>query len=1239
MNTAPLKAYAPKARTAFINAISDRAAKLGITEDKNGLHVDPMERQGDIAILHGQSFPAKTLTLRNRLQQRMEQHGYQHTIEQIAYTWFNRFIAIRYMELHDYLEHGYRVLSHPADKQQPEILEHAQHIDLADLDKETVIQLKLDGTQDEKLYRLLLTAQCNALHQAVPFLFEKIDDETELLLPDILLHSDSLIRQLVIAIPEADWANIEIIGWLYQFYISEKKDQVIGKVIKSEDIPAATQLFTPNWIVKYMVQNSLGRQWMMTYPESSLKTNMDYYIEPAKQEAAVEAVLAQQIPKELNPEHLTLIDPACGSGHILVEAYDLLTAIYLERGYRNRDIPKIILENNLYGLDIDERAAQMSAFALMMKARADDRHIFDREIKLNVLAIQSTKDLDIEKLWQQLDLNKQSKLGTTSSLFEDAQTDLADVIDDSQYHTLKNTLALFEQAETLGSLIQVPANLAAQLKSLAEQLQQLAEHGDTFQKPTANRLLPFTQQAEILAKRYDAVVANPPYMGGKGMNAELKAFAKKQFPDSKSDLFAMFMERAFDLLQPSGYNAQVNMQSWMFLSSYEALRIKLLEKNTIITMAHLGARAFGQISGEVVQTTAFILTKNHISDYKPTFFRLIGGNEEQKQQTLLNKEQAYSAIQQDDFKKISGSPIAYWAGNRTVECFVEHEKMKIFSHSFQGIITGDNNYFLRLWFEISKSSISWDFGCYEDAKSVATWIPYSKGGSYHKWYGNNEYVLRWNGSGNNLTRGRTENRNYFFREGITWSDITSSKSSFRLASKNNLFDAKAPSAFYDDGLHIHILGLMNSKFVEKITGLLNPTLSFQLDDFNKIPVNKVIFKNKNLVNIVKSAIELAKIDWNNYEISWDFQNNPLINHEGHEDHEEENFKSSTLRDLRVLRGENNLSTIYQNWQQYNQQTITEMQRLEQENNRLFIDAYGLQDELTPDVLLEQITLTINPKYRYGTKLSDEELETRFREDTIKELISYALGCMMGRYRLDKPGLIYAHSENIDFDKIYNAPSSDSETQDKYSENPFIADDDGIIPLTDREWFPDDATNRLVEFVKVAWSDESLNENLHFIADNLKPKACESSVDTIRRYFSSSFFKDHLKTYKKRPIYWLFSSGKQKAFECLVYLHRYNESTLSRMRMEYVVPLQSRINNQIDKLEGDIAAASSTASAKKAQKERDLLSKQHTELLAFDEQLRHYADLKIKLDLDDGVKVNYGKFGPLLAEVKAVTGKK
>ena len=642
MNTNAIKRYAPKARTAFIAAMSKRAALFGIRESTvPSLGIAPLEIKGDLALITDstgtqRAFPASIARPRAALAQKVEQLGFAQTMEQAAYSWFNRLCALRYMEIKGYLDHGRRVLS-AADGNagMPQILEDCLDIELEGLDKAHITELKLDGNKDEELYRELLLAQCQALHQAMPFLFEAVDDALELLLPDNLTKTDSLIRELVAAIPEEDWQDVEIIGWLYQFYISEKKDQVIGKVVKSEDIPAATQLFTPNWIVQYLVQNSLGRQWLQTYPDSPLKDKMPYYVATGEQPPEVQAQLAASTPESIDPLSLKVLDPACGSGHILVEDYQLLKEIYTERGFRSRDIPQLILENNLFGLDIDDRAGQLAGFALMMLAREDDRRIFSRELKLNVLALQESRHLDLDALWRALNLTSDWQRGQSQNLFDGEQSNLAAAQADNRYQLLRSTLARFTQAMPFGSLIDVPAEGAQPLGELLQELRQLAGEGDSMQKPAAQTLLPYVQQAWILAQRYDAVFANPPYMGSKGMNADLKEFAKKAYPNSKSDLFAIFMEHAFALLKPNGFNAQINMQSWMFLSSYEQLREWLLKRTTIITMAHLGARAFDSISGEVVSTTAFVIENAAYPNYAGAYIRLVDGKSEAEKRAML----------------------------------------------------------------------------------------------------------------------------------------------------------------------------------------------------------------------------------------------------------------------------------------------------------------------------------------------------------------------------------------------------------------------------------------------------------------------------------------------------------------------------------------------------------------------------------------------------------------------------
>jgi len=1004
------------------------------------------------------------------------------------------------------------------------------------------------------------------------FLFERIDDDSELLLPDNLLRTDSVVRKLVDSIDEADWDQVEIIGWLYQFYISEKKDQVIGKVVKSADIPAATQLFTPNWIVKYLVQNSVGRLWLQANPGSTLASQMAYYIQPAEQTPEVNAQLSALVQARiaedgdtLNPESITVLDPACGSGHILVEAYDLLKAIYLERGYRERDIPRLILQHNLFGLDIDDRAAQLAAFALLMKARADDRRLFNEPIQLNVLALQESTGLDAAQLAQELGL-----------------------ADASQRQALANLLATFAQAKTFGSLLQVPPALAQALPGLAASLASAHASGDLYAQSAAATLQRLLQQAQLLAQQYDTVVANPPYMGSKGMNDAVKTFAKKSFPDSKSDLFAMFIERGFGWCKPSGFNSMVTMQSWMFLSSYETMREKLLAERTIITIAHLGARAFSEISGEVVQTTAFVLQREYEQGYKPVFFRLVDGNETEKQATLLAGENRFDQTVQDDFNKIPGSPVAYWVSNNFRDAFHKSKKINDIADGKHGMSTGNNNRFVRLWHELDFSRLGIGIQSREEAaQSRFTWFPYNKGGSFRKWYGNHEYVVNYRNNGEEMFEGakngsntgfRHDGRDFYFKPSVSWSFISSSYFGVRYYPSGFVFDV-AGSSLFANACAYEITGLLCSTVAPAFMGALNPTLNFQVGNVVSLP-----FRSANVDGLVSKAIEISKNDWNSNEISWDFKCNPMV----------EKNASNTLH------------SAWENWLHFTGDQVAHLRNLEVSNNKVFIGAFGLQNELSPEVPEDQITLT-----------------RADREKDMQRLVSYAIGCMMGRYSLDEPGLIYAHAGNVGFD-----PS-------RYVR--FPADADGIVPVSDLPWFPDDATQRVKEFLVAVWGQETLAENLAWLADSLGRKADESPEDALRRYISGSFFKDHCQTYKKRPIYWLFSSGKQKAFEALVYLHRYNDTTLARMRAEYVVPLTGRMAERIQLLEDDALKATSSASRKAIDKQIDKLKKKLEELRQYDEKLRHFADLRITLDLDDGVKVNYGKFGDLLDNVKAITG--
>lgn len=1186
MNKANLKSYAPQAREDFIAAVAARANLLGLSAKAGTVEVVPAQTQGDVTLIAGQAWPAKVKNQRDQLIERIRKDGFEQTMEAVAYTWFNRFAALRYMELHDYLGHGYRALSSTSGGL-PDILTHATDLanELPDLNTAKVAELKLAGNRDGELYRMLLVAQCNALSRAMPFLFERIDDNSELLLPDNLLRSDSVITKLVTEIPEEDWTEVEIIGWLYQFYISEKKDQVIGKVVKSEDIPAATQLFTPNWIVQYLVQNSVGRLWLMANPQSTLAKEWPYYITPAEQTPEVQAqldVLIQTRVREdgdtLNPESITVLDPACGSGHILVVAYDVLKAIYLERGYQPRSIPRLILEKNLYGLDIDDRAAQMACFALLMKARADDRRLFTatddagnlQPPKLNVLSLQESKGQSVDELATHLAPFKVQR-ATIASLVE-----------------------TFEHAKTFGSLIQIPYVLKTHLDSLPEALAQIKQSGDLYASAAADDLLPLVQQAQMLATQFDAVVANPPYMGSGYFNGVLKALINELYPNGKADLYCAFTLRNLGFCKKNGNVGMITIPNWMYLSSFESFRRSLSYESSITSLIHNGRGIFGSDFG----SCAYSLSKNVPAKYVGKYLKLYD-----KQGSVSDVEQLESKFHTtvpklssgERHAKIYGAPVAYWASDQVVQAFALKNPLETVAQPKQGLATGENNKFLRYWYEVSINRVGLNFSRTNAAKEKGLrWYPYNKGGPFRKWFGNSGLVVNWEADGREIRRfgaedggrprSRAQNTQYYFQPSVSWSKVTIGEFSARYFPKGYIFDVAGCSLFSDDQLTLFkTLGLLNSSVVKPLLSDIAQSVNFEVGQIANIPLPKKWDEiTGETISNVKLAINIATNDWNNFETSWDFQSLHI--------------KKNLLR----------LSLAWNEWSEKCVINIQTMQTLEEKNNHDFILAYDLQEEITSEVPESQITLS-----------------RADRERDCQRLISYAIGCMMGRYSLDEPGLIYAHAGNIGFEPSHYTT--------------FPADADGIVPITDELWFSDDAPSRIREFLRAVWGPDTLEENMAWLAESLGTKASETPDETIRRYIADKFFKDHLQTYKKRPIYWLFSSGKQGAFQALVYLHRYSEGTLARLRAEYVVPLTGKIQSRIEMLQKDASAASSTAARNKLAKEVEKLKKKHVELLSYDEQLRHYADMRITLDLDDGVKVNYGKFGDLLAEVKAITG--
>ena len=1154
MNRTSLKTYAPQARRDFMQVMTDRAAFYGITAKK----VEPMTVKGDVVVIGGREYPKAIADKRTRLEERIQRDGFNQIIDAVAYSWFNRFVALRYMELHGYLEHGYRVLSHPEGKPFPEILEHAEHLDLPTLDRNTVIELKLAGNKENELYRQLLLAQCNALHASMPFLFEKINDETELLLPENLLNSDSLIRKLVDGIAEEDWEKVEIIGWLYQYYISEKKDEVIGSVVASEDIPAATQLFTPNWIVRYLVQNTLGRKWLATYPESSIRGQMEFYIEPAEQELEVQAKLKEITPESLNPEDITFLDPACGSGHILVEAYELFKAIYQERGYRTKDIPSLILQKNLFGFEIDERAAQLSMFALLMKARADDRRILNGKAQPNIVCFVESKGLNPADLVIAIN---QEIVGVGSGNI--AQFDISELVE------------LFEHAKTFGSLIQVPPAIANKLEVIEARLNSI-EKNDDFTWRSLKVFSKVVRQAKALAQKYDIIDANPPFLGNKGMEDLIKIFSRNNYEKSKQDLFSQFIERNLYLSSGGGSLGFVTPFVWLFIASYQEFREWVLEKSFFSSLIQLEYNAF---EPACVPVCAYVINKSSLSNYVGSFIKLSSfkGYEEQPlkvKHAIRNTDVEYHyKVQNSEFNKIPGKPFSFWVSKGIRDLFQNNKKaLSLCTKITKGVFTGDNNKFIRFWFEVSSLN--------------RNWVKYSKGGAVRKWYGNTVHKIYWqNGKGilSEFGGAGLGASKYFGKTHFVWSKLTSSDASFRHDNDDVFFDDCSPALVMEEP-NYELLAYLNSKIAAMLLNLLNPTLNYQAGDIQKLPIPSIRneLERMEVISNTKELVCIHKDDWDSSEISIDFKGIQL------------NIKN-TIEDLCCfLEHEKNNTFDY-------------VKKLEEFNNNAFINELNLSSDFNKEVKDDKVTLF---------KFSNLEF--------VKNILSFFIGCIMGRYSLDKEGLIYAHSSNEGFD-----PS-------QYKS--FPADDDGIVPLLNQDWgIPDDATERFVQFVSVAWAREHLGENLQFVAESLGGKPEEPAREVIRSYFTSGFFKHHLQMYKRRPIYWLFSSGKQKAFQALVYLHRYNESTLSRLRNEYVIPLLGKISWRIEQLEADKVQASSTSQRKKFQKEQDDLKKQQAELLSFDEKLKNYADQRIKLDLDDGVKVNYAKLGDLLAEVKAVTG--
>ncbi len=1180
MNKSAIKNFAVSARKKLIEQVMQKAFQIGITAKS----ITEIKQEAGHIILNNIPQEKGFKLQRDKLIQEIEQKGYDQVMEEVAYTWFNRFIALRFMEVNDYLPTGVRVLSSiDPNKAEPDIIREALNVDLA-VDRIVIYDFQ-DRNDSEGLYKYLLIRQCNELNTILPFMFGTISDYTELLFPSNLLQEGSVIRDLVTSIPEEDWMEVEIIGWLYQYYISEKKDEVFAELkknikISKENIPAATQLFTPKWIVQYMVENSLGRLWLESHPNEELKTQWKFYLEQAKQEPEVQKQLEALKNPDLNPLYIKVLDPCCGSGHILVYAFEVLYEIYKSNGYMEEEIPKLILENNLYGLDIDDRAAQLASFAVMMKARSKSRGVFRENIKLNICAIQESnwmgnevKSILVDREAMELEQNREREIITY----------LADT---------------FKDAKEFGSILDVRELDLDFLEQRIDEIGNIVAR-DLLEVPYRDVILDklpgIILQANIMGVKYDVVCTNPPYMGKKGINPMLADYVENKFVDSKNDLFAVFIEKCIDKCLQDGFVSMITQHTWMFLSSFEKLREKIINNVSISSMNHLGPRAFEEIGGEVVQSVAFILRNISIQIDNGTYVRLVDYHSaELKEIEFHNSFNRFSTFK-SAFKKIPGSPMAYWVCERVRQIFEEGTPLGKIAEPRQGMATADNKRFLRLWYEVSINGIGFCYGNREEAKeSLKKWFPYNKGGDFRKFYGNNEYVVNWENDGyeihqdkyEKLQQGLIEKKNsecwnseYYFRKGITWSFVSSSKFGVRYSPQGFIFDVGGSSVFPPEKDINLLTAFLCSKSAYEFLKIQNPTMNFQVGNISRLPV--IVTKEQKVLEKIdklsQESIWLSKQDWDSFETSWDFKTHPI---------------------LAIVKEVDTVEQAFLTWSNLAETQFNKLQANEEEINRIFIDIYGLQDELTPEVEDKDITI------RKADQLRD-----------IKSFISYAVGCMLGRYSLDEEGLIFAGGK---FDP------------EKYKT--FQADADGILPILSDAYFDDDIVTQFVEFVKVTFGENTLTINLDYIAETLGRKANETSRECIRRYFLKDFYKDHVQIYKKRPIYWLFTSGKEQGFNALVYMHRYDSSMVSRVRTDYLHPLQNKLEAEFLRLNQVLVSEDSLTEKTKATKRLKVLTKQMDELKKYDEVIHNLADQQIEIDLDDGVVANYAKFSKVLAKI-------
>ena len=1185
MNKNAIKKFAIDARNKLIASVTDKAGMLGITPDNCS---ETITKGADFEVYKTVAGTEVTLNKkqceqRRKLVDQIHARGYETVVEEVAYTWFNRICAIRFMEVNDYMYPvRVRVLSSEKEgKNEPDVVTMAPDIDwdFTDKEREEIIDAKMNNRLDD-LFRMLFIKQCNLLHEVLPGLFEETEDYTEMLLNISFTNEDDVIRMLVDGIDEKDFnittvdedgkaaGQVEIIGWLYQYYNTEPKNKAFAKKgkITKEEVPAVTQLFTPDWIVRYMVENSLGRMWVEGHPDDELKRKWKYYLDEAEQEESVQHEL-DKIKAEyatLKPEDIKLIDPCMGSGHILVYAFDVFMQIYENAGWSQRDAAQSIIKNNIYGLDIDDRAAQLSYFAVLMKARQYDRRILTRGIEPNVYAVQESNGINRDHL----------KYFGAGLAEEEKKTALMQM--EGLLHTLND-------AKEYGSLLNVEDYDWELLEKFVEDTDTESQISfDTFGlDETAEYLKQLIRIGKVMAKKYEVVATNPPYMGGSGFNSRLSEFSQKKYPDSKTDLFAMFIEKCMQYTNKNGMSAMITQQAWMTISSYEQLRIKVLNKD-IVSLIQLGAHAFDEISGEIVQTVSYVFRRSDIKDYIAIYKKLTDFKSERKKEEAFLKTNNDFYVKKIQFSYLPSSPIAFWISPELSNAYLKGKIMAEYVDSFQGIITGNNDKFLRFWAELDINKISFGSCSMNQVDLSRTyWIPYNKGGEFRKWYGVQDYVVYWKNGPDDKTRGKKGFSNYYLREYVAWSYTVSDTIATRYYPYGFLWDVRGSGIMDKSNMMLYLEGLISSRVGMSLFRVSNSTLSCQVENILQFPV--LVGNKEKVDNIVSENNIISKQDWDSFENSWDFKRHPLISIIS--------YNRAFIDDTTDI----DLAECYTCWENECNERFNQLKANEEELNRIFIEIYGLQDELTPEVEDKDITV----------RKADLQRD-------IKSLVSYAVGCMFGRYSLNKEGLVYAGGEWDE--SIYPT---------------FAPDMDNIIPICDEEYFSDDIVSRFCEWVKIVYGEKSLETNLDFIAKALGNKG-NTSREVIRNYFLNDFFKDHCNTYSvtgsgKRPIYWLFDSGKQNGFKALIYMHRYDADTVGRVRTDYLHKAQKYVETAMQSAQYTIDNATSSSEKSKATKAVTKYTKQLAEMKIYDEAIAHIANQRIEIDLDDGVKVNYAKF--------------